>query len=223
MQGHLQDSRLFGEIKLNWGDGNNYGEYQFELSAKVVNPHWRPTYPLALDFARWPLVDRQGGRGPRDPDADTAERVVSPTVAEALVSADEGERPPDEASTDGPDATQTDGTDDKVGVVEPGALVTAPFAQGGAKRLPRTIGPGDGPARGTGRRQTLLQEGPDPGAIPEALTQAMVDSMTLEEVRSHQREIAEARRRVRHSDDEELRQRLKDEFYMLQARLRELR
>ena len=82
---------------------------------------------------------------------------------------------------------------------------------------------GGGPPPGTGTHDASLQEGPDPGAIPESLTQAMVDSMTLEEVQSHQREIAEARRRVRRSDDEELRQRLKDEFYMLQARLRELR
>ena len=57
-------------------------------------------------------------------------------------------------------------------------------------------------------------------AVPEALTQAQVNAMTIEEVRQEITVRAEARRRARSSGDEALEARLRSEFDMLMTRLR---
>jgi hypothetical protein len=57
--------------------------------------------------------------------------------------------------------------------------------------------------------------------IPEPLTQAQIDSMSLAEVEKQLVDVARARGRLRGTDQDEVRERLKNEFNMLMARKRE--
>ena len=62
MQDNLRKSGMFQEIHLNWGDPNNFGHYEFNLTAKVVNPYRPYDYPRELDFAAWTLAERLWGQ-----------------------------------------------------------------------------------------------------------------------------------------------------------------
>jgi hypothetical protein len=212
MQEHLRDSRLFGEIRLNLGDGNNYGHYKFDLSGKVTAPHWRSPYEVENDFARWTLAKRQAGEGPPEETKEPEEKPTEDPADTRTVAADPEPRdpaprddPPDEATASAD--TDSDGS-------------TA------SRTRARPVGPGSvGGGGGDSRSDTDSRggRGPGPGAIPEPLTDAQITAMTIEEIRAHQILISNARKRTRRGDDPALDERLKNDFDRLMNRLRELR
>lgn len=95
---------------------------------------------------------------------------------------------------------------------------------------------GASPGGGSGRRPLFpSREGVlstvtdrDPDSLPERLetppplTEAQINAMTIEEVKAHLPKVANARNHTRRSDDEELKERLQNEFQMLMTRLQEL-
>jgi hypothetical protein len=188
MQEQLLASRIFDKIDLTWGDPNNYGYYQFDLSAKIESPHRRQRYETGgdLDYENWPLADRQRGAGPRVAEAPPAREEEPQQVAAGPPPADEGE------SESSP--------------------------SGRSLRPPRTTGP-----------DTLLQSEvrgteaglPDRLDIPEPLTEEQINAMTIAEVRGHLTKVARAKEYARKSKDDELFERLDNEFQQMMARLKE--
>ena len=57
MQQNLRDSKIFDKIYLTWGDPDNFGHYEFTLSARVVNPYRRHEFPVDLDYGVWTRRD----------------------------------------------------------------------------------------------------------------------------------------------------------------------
>lgn len=190
MQEQLLASRIFDKIDLTWGDPNAYGYYQFDLSAKIEDPHRRQRYEPGgdLDYQNWPLADRQRGAGPR-----IAEETPPPP-----------DREPEMLAGD-TSATGASEEDDA--------------AAGGSSRFGsrRPSLPGKVTVGNRGEEGNL----PDRLDIPEPLTEEQINAMTIEEVRGHLTKVAAAKNYARKSKDDELFERLDNEFQQLMARLKE--
>lgn len=199
MQENLYASNIFDAIVPSWGKGNKFADnYEFDLSGKVVNPHWRHEYPQELDYGRWTLADRRQGKRPgaADEDADT------PTDA-----AGASEEPETPAVTDAEDVT---------------AEVPSPP---GRSEVRRPLGDGPPVVPGGGRRRSANRDTgtgvPVSMDVPEPLEPGQIEAMTPAEVREAVTRWATARNYARTRGDEALRERLKVEFKLLFERLRE--
>ncbi len=198
MQENLYASDIFDAIVLNWGKGDKFaGNYQFDLSGKVVNPHWRHEYPEELDYGRWTLADRRQGKRPgaTDEDADT------PTDA-----ADASEEIEALAETDAEDATAE-------GPAPPGS-----------SDVRRPLGDGPPIVAGGGRRRSANRDTgtgvPASMDVPEPLEPGQIEAMTQAEAREALTRVASARTSPRTRGDEALRERLKVEFNLLFERVK---
>jgi hypothetical protein len=110
MQDQLRDSRLFSEIRLNWGEPNNFKHYEFEVSARIDSPHWRSPYDVERDFARWTLGQRERGLPPPEEGAEGGDETAM------LASATTGTGPETGVETDPEAPAETDpngGGDDR--------------------------------------------------------------------------------------------------------------
>ncbi|NNF44522.1 MAG: hypothetical protein HKN62_16045 [Phycisphaerales bacterium] len=206
----LLDSRLFNSIQLNWGDRNAYQHYQFDLSAKIERPFYRSPYDVENDFGKWSYADRRDNIPPgAEPDAAMA--VEDDPAADVTGSADPA--PPDAAIATA-ETTPPDG--DPTGESDTGAT----RRPGGFDR-PR-VGTGSS-SGGPGSRSSLTdrdQTGTAAIGIPEQLSEAQIDSMSIEDVRKHLVEVSKASARARKMGDTELQDRLKVERDLLLKRLR---
>ena len=70
MQTDLQKSGIFDDVRMTWSDRNAFGNYNFELSARILQPHKMPNYPVEQDWQRWTMQQRVDREPP--PDGETA-------------------------------------------------------------------------------------------------------------------------------------------------------
>ncbi len=209
MQEIMRDSGLFGEIKLSWDEGTNMGQHEFELFAKVMQPHRRVKYDIDRDFARWSLAQRQDGEAPDEGQGDAPTDVR--TGADETIIAD--------ATTD-ESATGEPATGARPRVESPTPRSAPPRRP--TSDVPR-VGVGD-MAEDAADRSDLEDRGlrgPAPGAVPAPLTEAQIGAMTLDEASAALVEVAKAKNRLKRDDDPELFDRLTQEFKLLMARKRE--
>jgi hypothetical protein len=214
MQERLAASDLFSQIDLNWGDRNAFDQYEFSLSAKIEQPHrqLRIEPGSELDWEHWPLVLRQAGRGPELP-GEEGEAVPAGNVADA--GAEQSAQP---TPLEPPMLADAGSSSDEAGVSD--SSRSAPDRD--RIRFPGRPGGSDGPGGSFSDQSERADAGSiDPGRIPEPLTQQQINNMSLSEVEASLIEVAKARGRLRGGDDEELRERLKNEFQMLMQRKRE--
>lgn len=225
MQERLAESDLFSQIDLNWGDRNAFDQYEFSLSAKIERPHRQQRIEPGseLDWEHWPLALRQAGRGPELP-GEEGDAVPAGDVADAGAGPSAQPALPDSADDDAPAPLEppmladAGSSSDEVG----GSDSSRSAPDRDRIRFPGRPGGSDGPGGSFSDQSERADAGSvDPGRIPEPLTQQQIDNMPLPEVEKSLIEVAKARGRLRGSDDEELRERLKNEFQMLMQRKRE--
>ncbi len=202
MQDNLRQSRMFQEIHLNWGDPNNFGHYEFNLTARVNNPYRPHEYPRELDYGDWPLWVRLY---PQPPPSAASIPEPEPPAVELVGGSDAG-------APDGPipEPEATEGTEE-----EP-ALRT---------RVPSTADPmdsfnsdGNVVARGSERPAGGLPPSKD---IPEDLSEEQVAAMGLAEAQEAYGHFSQAIQQARL--DAVTRQRLWQDWKLLRERVRELK
>ncbi len=199
MQDNLRQSQMFQEIHLNWGDPNNFGHYDFNLTARVNNPYRPHEYPRELDYGAWTLAERLYPQPP--PAASPSEPPALELVGGGEVDAPEGPVPE-------PDAT--DGT---------------PEGPAPRTRVPSTVDPmgsfntdDDAMSRGSERPAGGLPPSKD---IPEDLTEEQIAAMDLAEALEHYGHVSQA---IQHGRiDTSIEQRLRQDFRLLKERVRQLK
>ena len=221
MQDQLRGSRLFNEIKLNIAEGNNSGQHDFELSAKVLTPHRRPQYEIEQDFANWTLAQRQARQPPPDLTAKAAPTEELAAQPERVIGAPPRDTTPKAAAdggvTGGPSRRSPAEVDDK----------TASRNDDGPRKRSHLDGLGDsGPADTRKKSNTedrALGSSAGPGAVPPPLDEATIQAMTSrDEILAHAAAVAAAKNRINAEDEPELYARLSKDFDLLMARLREV-
>ena len=213
MQKQLQDSDIFGGVVLNWGDRDRYGNYQFDLSAKVVQPHLRPDYPEELDFGLWTLADRRDGKGPgtsdepRETEEGSGDRGDQPEPQDPLMAPGETESEPPPFALAATDRDPAEPAEDA------GELPAVRFQR---TRSGRPDAP-EGASRATDRSSEGSKLPPSKD-IPPPRTAEEIDAMSLPEAQEALAKVARARKHAKGND--ELEQRLKEEFRLLFERVR---
>ncbi|MEE8153639.1 MAG: hypothetical protein V3T53_01620 [Phycisphaerales bacterium] len=212
MQQNLRASGIFTEIYYSWGDRNNFGAYEFTLSGKVAQPYRTYEYPASLDFGEWTLADR------------LYESNTPPVEAQAAETTSPSETPANEAlvAKDDPEIRPTVNPEDEN--EEPDELASAANGRRSARVRPpavprsdRNFVPGDAPlSRGDSRSPGGAV--PPSQNIPEPLSEAQINAMSLAEVDEAVGEVARALRRSH--PDEATKDRLKNEFRLLWDRKR---
>ncbi|MHC4100576.1 MAG: hypothetical protein ACYSW1_06795 [Planctomycetota bacterium] len=209
MQQNLRDSRIFDEIYPTWGDPDNFGHYEFTLSAKVAAPYRRHDYSVDLDYGLWTRRDRLYG-GPRpdpeapapgaEPEADTVPVVTTaPPPAET-----EPAPPPADADAD------TQPADDR-----PGREMARPRGRDD----PRRPTP-DGPlSRGTDR--PVGGSLPASKDVPPPLTAEQIEAMSLPEAQETYARISRALQQAR--VDKETKERLWRDWRLIRDHVRNLK
>ena len=211
MQQNLRASGIFTEFYYTWGDRNNFGAYEFTLSGKVAHPYRTYDYPLELDFAEWTLADRlYKGDSPLEQAQSTPMSSGSETPAREIVVA------VDDSAVDS--SAQPEDVEQ-----ESEALVSAEngrrAATGRPPRVPRngrTFIPGVPPL--SHDRRSPGGAVPASQNVPEPLSEAQINAMTLPEVDEAVGLVATALRRAH--PDEATRERLRNEFKLLWERKR---
>jgi hypothetical protein len=206
MQKQLGESRIFDRIDLDWDDTDAYNRYKFNLSAQVVSPYHMQRYDLddtkMLDFAWWTLMDREGGREPVE--------AIPMEDDGGTMLADAGDTTPPVRDDPTPPAGDNGGSE----------RTSTPEGEH------RSIGGGAG---GVGSISDVVERDEMGGGIPDVppeLTEAMVRTMSVEEVRAALGDLSDVRRRVRRATkpgDEEmeaLSERLRRDQDLLMRKLR---
>lgn len=216
MKAQLQGSGVFDNVTLRWENSETYGDREFDITAHVQRPHFRPAYATEQDFAAWTLVDRRSGEGPGGDNGDET----------AIASTDQGESNAATDTTTTPIAatgSETQGAASVTGSVsQPASSSSRPTSRPSGSR--DTSRPNRGSASGVASRGNSDDQGADltnipTGRIPETLTEEQIQTMTLSEARIKLKEVADARKHVR---DDAISERLRNEFKMIMAHMREL-
>ncbi len=208
MQSLLQESRMFEDVTLDWGDPNNFGNYQFDLSAKVSRPHRRVEYARELDFGVWPLRVRLYGDPPDTGDAPlTAEGGTTPaetegTASVAIVEDQEPVRSPEESLALAPERTAAD---------PPRRSPYADTDRPGGDDLKSRAG-GDSANADV---RSLAED------IPPPLSEEQIKAMTKSEALEMLSRVGRSRSYAKKIGDEGLRERLNREWQMLLERIKE--
>jgi len=229
MKSHMQASRIFKNVTVDWGSQSNLGVRSFKLNAAIAAASIRPTYSKEQDFAAWTHQQRrynlpttaEGGPEPRRSVAANwkpGEAGSGGSAGEPSSGAGAGEAAviasvPDNPGSSGP---------------SPGGAAASipaqpPSLDGGTSSVPRrtgSAGSGSRPDRGgrdvsagdTGSR-SIAGEGArsgdlsaeDLGAIPEILSDAQIATLGRAETLAKVNEVSAARKRVTDPDlDKEL-------------------
>lgn len=211
MQQNLRATGIFTEIYYSWGDPNNFGAYEFTLSGKVAHPYRTYDYPVDLDFGQWTLADRlyKGDTPPKEAQSSLASTGTEAPASETVVAEDD---PGIDPGAKPEDAEQ-----------EPEALVSAENGRRAAGTRPRSVPrnsqtfiPGDAPLSHDDRSRGGAL--PASRNVPEPLSEAQINAMTLPEVTESLGLVATALQRS-HPDDA-TRDRLRTEFKLLMERKR---
>ncbi len=213
MQQNLRASGIFTDIYHSWGDRNNFGAYEFSLSGKVAHPYRTYDYPLELDFAEWSLADRLYGSGSPPAQAQSTQMPLgTETPAKETVAAND-DREVDPVAK--PEDTEQE--PDELASAESGRRPPGARPPRSVPRNNRNFVPGPAPL---GRGDNRLPGGAVPASqnIPEPLSEAQINAMTLPEVDEAVGLIATALARS-HPDDA-TKVRLKNEWNLLWDRKR---
>ena len=213
MQQNLRAGGIFTDIYYSWGDRNNFGAYEFTLSGKVAQPYRTYEYPASLDFAEWTLADRLY-KGKTPPGQAQSTTDISPpseaAVNESLAAKDDPEIEPTVNPEDGNE--------------EPDEMASAANGRRPSSVRPRPI-PRPGRNFVPGKAPLLRGNDRSPGGavppsqnIPEPLSEAQINAMSLPEVDEALGQVATALQRSH--PDETTKERLKNEFRLLWDRKR---
>jgi hypothetical protein len=210
MHANMQQYHVFKDVRPSWDNPNAQGtSYEFNLMAKIDDPHIRPSYPEVLDFAAMTLADRRYGKQPRPGENQ-------PDVASTELAT---QRPVEQAPTQAQPKLEKLPVPEQAPSAETGedsALALDDQPRQGRRPIGRdNTGVADGTnSRGGG--------GGDPIAdrIPEELTEAQIAAMSVAEAMDAQAKVARAIRRAP-GIDAETRDRLQREFRLLNDRVRE--
>jgi hypothetical protein len=232
MQSLLQRSGIIGDVSMDWDKTDNFGNYEFRLTARVSHPHRRVEYTVDQDYGRWTLLQRMSGdpapgddealaSAAADGDEPGGETDGDLPVDEMLALAEQTKpRPAPIDSGPGPDSGEpVDETqrnpDDRMAPVNNrgGGALPPRGSTGGGDRDDGTLRRSDGDTPG----HTDLPPSENP---PEALTAEQVDSMTKAEARELLSRVSRWRRIARASDDGELGDRLKQDWTLLLERIK---
>jgi hypothetical protein len=197
----LEASRLFAEVRYRLSDPNAYDQYEFELSAKVANAYARPAaYPIEIDYGRWTLQQRISGIEPEDAEPGSAEPRTAIATEEGAESGTPPEGDPQETmlADAGSDPAASSSTVRRPGGSEFGGDRVAGTSMGDPSTRTTTVDP------------TQIQP----------LTKEQIDAMSIDEARANQLRVAKARNSLKNSDDEALKERLRQEFEWLKERVR---
>ena len=203
MEDNLRKDGLFTDIQVKWGTNGTMGPYKFDLMGKVVNPYKDVRYGEDRDFAVKTYQVRLYGEPPDSSsrasnESDSATTVEEPQriATSRQATPTENSSPEDEAES--PASSNPRGTNGRrTGV-------------GGGDDL-RGAMPGES-----------AEGGPPPSeAVPEPLTPEQINKMEPAELRDALRRVGSARRNLPASH--EAQERLRKEFDLLMARLRENR
>ncbi len=212
MQQNLRAGGIFTEIYYSWGDRNNFGAYEFTLSGKVAQPYRTYKYPASLDFGKRTLADRLYKTNTPPVEAHAAE-TSSPSETpanESLVARNDPDIEPTVKPEDGnetPDDMANAANGRRPSSARPRAI----------PRSDRNFVPGSAPlSRGNDRSPGGGV--PPSQIIPEPLSEAQINAMTLPEVTESIGLIAKALGRS-HPDDA-TKARLKNEWDLLWDRKR---
>ncbi|MDG2291990.1 MAG: PilN domain-containing protein [Phycisphaerales bacterium] len=211
MKAQLQGSGVFNDVTLRWENSETYGDREFDITAKVERPHFRPAYITEQDFGAWTLVSRRSGEGPGG-DTSEADSSTATAAAETTPSSDTTESNPTSL-------TSRTGSGDETTLS--GSSSSRPSRPSSNRDTTR---PNRGTNSGVASRGNSDDQGADltsipTGRIPEPLTEEQIQTLTLSEARIKLKEVADARKHVR---DEEVSERLRNEFKMIMAHMREL-
>lgn len=211
MQENLRNTGMFTDVTVSWGDSDAYGNFDFDISARLLHPFRRFSYPEELDFGRTTLAERLYG-----------------TQAVASADNDQVDDPsavsPDEASSDAPQLAST-GLDDPSSQSpdgeDPYAELHNPRSESRVDRpihrpSSSSIG-GEASTREAVRGQSGVPLSQD---IPAPMTEAQIRAMSDAEVMDMLIRVGHARQAAKARNDDELYQRLQREFNWLMARRR---
>jgi hypothetical protein len=217
MQKNLHDTGMFKDVTFTIEKGDFSGRYNFDLSARIDRPFHPFDYASKAkerDFAVWTHLDRIMGKSLED--VTEASRLASATregdgePVELVAAADSEDSARDSTTPDaGSDATASDGRSGSAPTrlsSRPGPLTSR--ASGAST--------GGGPASFSEVDERPVTNAPV--TVPAAITQAQVDAMSQEEVKSALSNVSKARQLASLSDEDK--ERLKNEFNMLLKRLR---
>jgi hypothetical protein len=215
MKAQLQGSGVFDNVTLRWENSETYGDREFDITAHVQRPHFRPAYATEQDFAAWSLVDRRSGEGPGGNTADET-AIASSDQGEIIAATGTPLSPTAAPGSEIPGSTGVTGS-----VSQPAGSSSRPSRPSGSRDTSR---PNRGSASGVASRGNSDDQGADltnipTGRIPETLTEEQIQTMTLSEARIKLKEVADARKHVR---DDEISERLRNEFKMIMTHMREL-
>ena len=213
MKAQMQGSGVFSNVTLRWEDEKTYGDREFDISATVTRPHYRPPYAMEQDFGEWTLSARRSGEGPDGEDMEGETSVTAETTPPAL--AFEPRLPSD--STGG-------------SVTGPSGASSARSSSGASSSSPnraseRSSRPSGRSSRdGLASRSDSDSQGADlasipTGRIPEVMTQEQISTMSISEAQIKLKEVAAARKQ--HKSNPEVADRLRSEFQMLMKHIRE--
>lgn len=222
MRDNLRDSGIFDEISMNWGDGDAYGASQFELSAYIADPYLRKRYTLERDFAEWTLAERRYGLEPGE-----ARRLAEQAGTGRMIEERTGVRPTVQTGsaapvTDRPREPEREAREPERDTPEPAQVVDAGERNEGrtpSRQSPtRTTRPSEGDARIPGESPGDTRAAADD--IPEPLSESEIAQMSQSELRQALQQVSRARRIAGGLGDEELSERLRNEFQMIITRMR---
>ena len=212
MQQNLRAGGIFTEIYYSWGDRNNFGAYEFTLSGKVAQPYRIYKYPVSLDFGKSTLADRLY-KTITPPDEALAAETSSPSETpanETLVARNDSDIQPNVTPENG-NETSDDMASAANGRRPPSARPRV------IPRSDRNFVPGSAPlSRGNDRSPGGGV--PSSQIIPEPLSEAQINAMSMAEVDEAVGQVATALQRGH--PDEATKKRLKDEFKLLYDRKR---
>jgi Tfp pilus assembly protein PilN len=203
MERQMRDSGIFDRVVKNWEAPNAAGIVKFTITASVTQPVQMPDYPEVQDFAKRTLRDRRYGT-----DSGSAVASSSPAAPSTPTA------PPPSAGGAPVVAINPPGTPPRT----PDAAPTTPPADSGTTTASATEGrtrrgfgsaANDAATRGSSRPAS----GEEVAAIPDALTDEQIKSMSKAEANEALARVSRAR--AQKNLDPAVEQRLKDEFYKL--------
>jgi hypothetical protein len=203
MQQHMEQSNLFGNITVRWGDPTAAGDYEFSVRADVLEPYRHNDYEIDQDFEKWTMQARVDNEPPPTQLADAGDD-------------DPGSDNPGEVTANAPDDNGTDdSTPDDSGPALASAGGDDPRDNGGRVRDPRTdfgwgggegtYSPGDTPPDGVG--STI--------EIPDPVTAEQVERMSETQLHELLGQISTARNKA--SLDDETAERLRNDWKLVWA------
>ncbi|MCZ6611170.1 MAG: hypothetical protein O6941_00930 [Planctomycetota bacterium] len=210
MQENLRNSGIVKEIHLNWGDRDNFGAYEFTLSAKVAGAYHRYEYPAELDYGQRTLGDRLY------PPASQQQENAEVSAPDELASGDQlpDNSPASSEAPAQPETAKAEIPDDLAETVDLTRPVPLPSYRSGF--------PGPTAARRShGDRSGGGASLPPSQNIPEPLTDRQIEVMALPEAQESWARVAHALRRG--SLDMDTRLRLQEEFRVLRDHMRTLK